>query len=135
MSNQRTDPATPPLSSVSSVAHRGRRVHAGRSVRRRRLWFLGWKSCAVGFEVPRAPAPSKDEREVLLGYIRWQREQVVATADGLSEEQLRWTPKGRLLPIIGIINHLTHMEWRGSKVATWGRHCLCATRSSCSATP
>ncbi len=66
----------------------------------------------MGFDVPRAPAPSSDEREVLLGYIRWQREQVVATADGLSEEQLRWTPKGRLLPIIGIINHLTHMEWR-----------------------
>ena len=66
----------------------------------------------MGFDVPSAPAPSSDEREVLLGYIRWQREQVVATADGLSEEQLRWTPEGRLLPIIGIINHLTHMEWR-----------------------
>jgi uncharacterized damage-inducible protein DinB len=49
---------------------------------------------------------------VLLEYIRWQREQVVATAAGLNEEQLRWTPEGRLLPIIGIVNHLTHMEWR-----------------------
>ena len=57
-------------------------------------------------------ASELDEREVLLGYVRWQREQVVATAAGLSEEQLRWTPDGRLLPIIGIINHLTHMEWR-----------------------
>jgi len=25
---------------------------------------------------------------------------------------LRWTPDGRLLPIAGIINHLTHAEWR-----------------------
>ena len=66
----------------------------------------------MGFTAPRSPAPSSDEREVLLGYIHWQREQVVATADGLTEEQLRWTPDGRLLPIIGIINHLTHMEWR-----------------------
>lgn len=66
----------------------------------------------MSFPKPKAPGPSADEREVLLGYIRWQREQVVATADGLSEEQLRWTPDGRLLPILGIINHLAHMEWR-----------------------
>jgi Protein of unknown function (DUF664) len=64
------------------------------------------------FPKPRSPAPSANEREFLLGYIRWQREQVVATAEGLSEEQLRWTPPGRLLPIIGIVNHLTHVEWR-----------------------
>ena len=66
----------------------------------------------MGFARPQSPAPGADERELLLGYIRWQREQVVATADGLTEEQLRWTPDGRLLPIIGIINHLAHMEWR-----------------------
>lgn len=66
----------------------------------------------MSFGPPEGPVPSADEREVLLGYIRWQREQVVATADGLTEAQLRWTPDGRLLPIIGIINHLTHMEWR-----------------------
>jgi hypothetical protein len=34
------------------------------------------------------------------------------TADGLTDEQARWTPDGKLLPIIGIINHLTHVEWR-----------------------
>jgi hypothetical protein len=48
----------------------------------------------------------------LLRFVQWQREQVVASASGLSEEQLRWTPNGRLLPIIGIVNHLTKMEWR-----------------------
>jgi hypothetical protein len=66
----------------------------------------------MGFGSPHSPRPSSDERELLLSYIRWQREQVVATADGLTEEQLRWSPDGRLLPIIGIINHLAHMEWR-----------------------
>jgi Protein of unknown function (DUF664) len=66
----------------------------------------------MSFGPPQSPAPNADEREVLLAYIRWQREQVVATAVGLTEAQLRWTPEGRLLPIIGIINHLTHMEWR-----------------------
>jgi hypothetical protein len=64
------------------------------------------------FNAPRSPAPSADEAEMLLGFIRWQREQVVATAAGLTEEQLRWTPDGRLLPIIGVINHVSHMEWR-----------------------
>jgi uncharacterized damage-inducible protein DinB len=64
------------------------------------------------FNAPRAPAPSSDEAGILLGFIRWQREQVVAAADGLTEDQLRWTPDGRLLPIIGVINHLAHAEWR-----------------------
>jgi hypothetical protein len=64
------------------------------------------------FNAPRSPGPSFDEVEMLLGFIRWQREQVVAAAAGLTEEQLRWTPDGRLLPIIGVINHLSRMEWR-----------------------
>jgi Protein of unknown function (DUF664) len=66
----------------------------------------------MGFGALGSPPPGVDEREVLLGFIRWQREQVVVTADGLTEDELRWTPDGRLLPIIGVVNHLTHMEWR-----------------------
>jgi len=61
---------------------------------------------------PVEPGPASDERELLLGYARWQREQVVATAHGMSDEQMRWTPDGRLLPILGVINHLSKMEWR-----------------------
>ena len=64
------------------------------------------------FAAPSVPGADGDEREVLLGFLHWLRELVVATADGLSEEELRWTPDGRLLPIIGIVNHLTHVEWR-----------------------
>ena len=66
----------------------------------------------MGFAAPRSPTPASDERDLLLGFIRWQREQVVATADGLTDDELRWCPDGRLMPIGGIINHLTHMEWR-----------------------
>lgn len=66
----------------------------------------------MSFDVPHSPAPTSDERDLLLGFIRWQREQVVATTEGLSEADLRWTPDGRLLPIIGVVNHLRHMEWR-----------------------
>jgi hypothetical protein len=56
--------------------------------------------------------PSSDEREVFLTYLRAKRGDVVRSADGLDEDQLRWTPEGRLLPIIGIINHLSHVEER-----------------------
>lgn len=66
----------------------------------------------MGFDAPRSPAPTSDESELLLGFIGWQRAQVVATAGGLSEEQLRWTPDNRLIPIIGVMNHLAHMERR-----------------------
>ena len=30
----------------------------------------------------------------------------------LSEADARWTPEGGLTPLIGIVNHLTHVEWR-----------------------
>ena len=65
-----------------------------------------------GLQRTEGAASTGNERELLLGFVRWQREQVVATANGLTEEQLRWTPDGRLLPIIGVINHLANMEWR-----------------------
>jgi uncharacterized damage-inducible protein DinB len=64
------------------------------------------------FGAPSSPAPTPDERELLLGYIRWQREQVVATTNGLTDEQLRWRPDDRLIAIGAIVNHLTHMERR-----------------------
>lgn len=53
-----------------------------------------------------------DERELLLRFLSIQRANVVAVAEGLSDEQARWTPEGALLPIVGVINHLTHVEWR-----------------------
>jgi hypothetical protein len=65
----------------------------------------------VAFEYP-IPVPTKDERELLLRFLRRQRAEVIASADGLTEEQARWTPDGVLLPVIGIINHLTQVEWR-----------------------
>jgi hypothetical protein len=64
---------------------------------------------AVDFE---PVIPTTDERELLLRYLHRQRQEVVATAAGLSEAQVRWTPDDRLLPIIGVINHLTNVEWR-----------------------
>lgn len=59
-----------------------------------------------------APHPTSDERELLLGFLQWKRELVLEKADGLTEAQLRWTPPGGLVPLIGIVNHLAHVEWR-----------------------
>lgn len=53
-----------------------------------------------------------DERSVLLEFLQMKRDAVVRTADGLTDEQARWRPDGKLIAIAGIINHLTHVEWR-----------------------
>ena len=66
----------------------------------------------MSFGVPRTVVPTSDERELLLRFLHRQREEVVATADGLSDGQAHWAPDRGLLPIVGIINHLTHAEWR-----------------------
>jgi hypothetical protein len=64
------------------------------------------------FTGPAAVPATGDERELLLGYLHLQRELVVATTVGLDEDGARWTPEHRLTPIIGLVNHLTHVEWR-----------------------
>lgn len=58
------------------------------------------------------PGGNPDERELLLSWLRYLRGAVVRKVEGLSEEDARWTPDGRLIPLIGIVNHLTHVEWR-----------------------
>ena len=61
-----------------------------------------------------APEPTvDDERELLLRFLRWKREQLLEKADGLTDAQVRWTPEpGVLVPLIGIVSHLTNTEWR-----------------------
>lgn len=66
----------------------------------------------MSLALPGPMNPSPDEREVFLTYLAAKRGDVVRSAEGLDEDQLRWTPDGRLLPIIGIINHLAHVEQR-----------------------
>jgi uncharacterized damage-inducible protein DinB len=56
--------------------------------------------------------PIDDERELLLSFLAHQREKVVATLAGLTDEQARWRPDGKLISLLGIVNHLTHVEWR-----------------------
>jgi hypothetical protein len=65
------------------------------------------------FDPPFDVEPTSDERELLLRYLQLQRELVVSATVDLTEEQARWRPAGgELIPLIGIVNHLTHVETR-----------------------
>lgn len=58
------------------------------------------------------PMGNPDERELLLSWIGYLRGAIVRKVDGLSDSDGHWTPDGRLIPLLGIVNHLTHVEWR-----------------------
>jgi uncharacterized damage-inducible protein DinB len=62
---------------------------------------------AIGF-----PAGNPDERELLLSWLGFLRGAVIRKIDGLTDEQARWRPDGKLISLLGIVNHLTHVEWR-----------------------
>lgn len=58
------------------------------------------------------PPSVADERELYLGWLAFLREAVLRKLGGLDEAQARWRPEGRLISVLGIVNHLTHVEWR-----------------------
>ena len=58
------------------------------------------------------PLGNADEVELYLNWLRYLRGAVLRNVDGLDDEQARWRPEGRLLPLVGIVHHLTNMESR-----------------------
>jgi len=58
------------------------------------------------------PGPVTDERELLLAWLQFLREAVLRKAEGLDDDQARWTPEAGLISLAGIVNHLCHVEWR-----------------------
>jgi len=65
------------------------------------------KESELGF-----PSGNPDERELLLSWLRFLRGAVLRKVEGLSDVDARWRPEGRLISLLGIVNHLTHVEWR-----------------------
>jgi hypothetical protein len=62
----------------------------------------------VGF-----PTGNPDERELLLSWLGYLRGSIIRKLDGVDEQGARWRPEpGRLICLLGIVNHLTHVEWR-----------------------
>jgi uncharacterized damage-inducible protein DinB len=58
------------------------------------------------------PAGDPDEKELLLEWLGYLRRAVIRNLDGLNDAQSHWTPAGRLISLLGIVNHLTCVEWR-----------------------
>lgn len=58
------------------------------------------------------PAGAADDRDLLLNWLRFLRGSVLRKVEDVTDEQARWRPGSALLPLIGIVNHLTHVEWR-----------------------
>lgn len=58
------------------------------------------------------PAGNPDERELLLSWLGYLRGVVVRDLSGVSDADARWRPQGHLLPLLGVVNHLTRVEWR-----------------------
>src|ERR1700693_6609509 len=58
------------------------------------------------------PQGNPDERELLLSCLGFLRGAVLRKINGLSEDDARWPPGGGLITLLGIVNHLTHLEWR-----------------------
>ncbi len=58
------------------------------------------------------PLPTADERELLLGWLEHLRTSILRKLEDLDEDQARWRPDGALISVLGVVNHLTHVEWR-----------------------
>ena len=52
-----------------------------------------------------------NEKELLLDWLGFLRSAVVRKAS-LEDLQAHWRSNGQLLSLVGIVNHLTHVEWR-----------------------
>src|ERR1700712_1690000 len=67
------------------------------------------------------PVANPDERELLLSWLTFLRGAVLRKSEGLSDDDARWTPDGKLISVLGIVNHLTNVEWRWIDGAVLGR--------------
>lgn len=61
---------------------------------------------------PPLPEGTSDERELFLRWLGYLRDAVICKLEGVTDQEAHWTPDGSLISLLGIVNHLTHVEWR-----------------------
>lgn len=47
-----------------------------------------------------------------MTWLAYLRGAVLRKLHGLTDEQARWRPEDALISVLGIVSHLTHVEWR-----------------------
>jgi uncharacterized damage-inducible protein DinB len=106
------------LSDAIAVGRRGRSLVPARTGPENSPWPGGphrlpvYRAAMASAPKPDLPRGSPDERELFVRWLRFLRGAVIRKVDGLSDEQARWRPGNALIPLLGIVNHLTHVEWR-----------------------
>jgi len=58
------------------------------------------------------PVDHDDEKELLLDWLGYLRRAAVRNIEGVDEADAHRRPDGRLLPLVGIVNHLVGVERR-----------------------
>lgn len=61
---------------------------------------------------PGFPGGTPDDIELYLNWLGYLRGAVLRKIEGLSDADAHWRPEGALICLVGIVNHLTHVEWR-----------------------
>lgn len=61
---------------------------------------------------PGFPGGTPDDIELYLNWLGYLRGAVLRKIDGLSDADAHWRPESALICLVGIVNHLTHVEWR-----------------------
>ena len=56
------------------------------------------------------PTQADDERETLLGLLQFQRESLVRKAEGITDEQARWSPVPTGTSLLWLVRHVTMAE-------------------------
>lgn len=61
---------------------------------------------------PRFPVDHEDETDLLLDWLGFLRGAVRRNVEGIGDDDAHHRPRGRLLPLAGIVNHLVGVERR-----------------------
>ena len=58
------------------------------------------------------PRGHAEDVELFLDWLDYLRRAVIRKLDGVTDEQAHVRPNDALISLVGIVNHLTHVEWR-----------------------